>query len=46
MSVLVISDILGLFVNTFTADDKYSLRNQSFFATNSNAFMFNTKNIF
>ena len=28
MSLLVISGILGLFVNTFTANDKYSLRNK------------------
>ena len=28
MSVLVISDVLGLFVNTMTDDDKYSLRNR------------------
>ena len=27
MSPLVISEILGLFVNTLTAYDKYSLRN-------------------
>ena len=27
MSLLVLSEILGLFVNTLTADDKYSLRN-------------------
>ena len=27
MSLLVISKILGLFVNTLTADDKYSFRN-------------------
>ena len=27
MSLLVISKILGLFVNALTADDKYSLRN-------------------
>ena len=27
MSLLVISKILGLFVNTLTVDDKYSLRN-------------------
>ena len=27
MSLLVIFEILGLFVNTLTADDKYSLRN-------------------
>ena len=27
MSLLVISEILGLFVNTLTADDKYSCRN-------------------
>ena len=40
MSVLLISQILGLFVNIFTADDKYSLRNKSFFATNSNAIIF------
>ena len=28
MSLLVISEILGLFVNTLTADDKYSLCNR------------------
>ena len=28
MSVLVISDVLGLFANKLTADDKYSLRNR------------------
>ena len=28
MSLLVIPDILGLFVNTLTADEKYSLRNR------------------
>ena len=27
MSLLVICEILGLFVNTLTADDKYSVRN-------------------
>ena len=27
MSLLVISEFLRLFVNTLTADDKYSLRN-------------------
>ena len=27
MSMLVKSEILGLFFNTVTADDKYSLRN-------------------
>ena len=27
MFLLVISEILGLFVNTLTADDKYSLHN-------------------
>ena len=27
MSPLVISEVLALFVNTLTADDKYSLRN-------------------
>ena len=27
MSLLVISEILGLFLNTLTTDDKYSLRN-------------------
>ena len=27
MSLLVISKILGLFVNTLTADDKYSFHN-------------------
>ena len=31
MSVLVISEILGLFADTFTANEKYSLRNSSFF---------------
>ena len=31
MSVLVVSEILGLFVNTFTASDKCSLCNKSFF---------------
>ena len=30
ISVLVIFETLGLFVNTFTAEDKYSLRNRSF----------------
>ena len=30
-SVLVISEILGQFVNKFIADDRYSLRNRSFF---------------
>ena len=28
MSVLVISEILGLFVNTLTADDEFFLRNR------------------
>ena len=28
MSVLVISEILGLIINTLTADDKYSLHNR------------------
>ena len=27
MSLLVISEILGLFLNTLTTDEKYSLRN-------------------
>ena len=27
MALLMISEILGLFVNTLTADDKHSLRN-------------------
>ena len=30
MSLLVIGQILGLFVNTLTPDDKYSLRNSEF----------------
>ena len=30
MSLLVIGQILGLFVNTLTTDDKYSLRNSEF----------------
>ena len=34
MSRLVISEILGLFVNTLTGDDKYSLRtSESFWQT-------------
>ena len=28
MSLLVICEIVGLFLNTMTADDKYSLRNR------------------
>ena len=31
MSVLVIREILGLFVNTLTANDKYSLHNMESF---------------
>ena len=29
MSILLICDILGLFVNTLTTDDKYSLHNRT-----------------
>ena len=32
MSVLVICEILGLFVNTLTANDKYSLPNMESFS--------------
>ena len=37
MSPIVIPEILGVFVNTFTADDKYSDQDFDYFATlNSN----------
>ena len=46
-SVLVISKTLGLFVNTSTADDKYSLLNKdNFNAINSDGIIQETKNFF
>ena len=39
MSLLVMSEILGLFLNTLTADDKYSLRNSENFFPISKTFI-------
>ena len=44
MSTLVLGEILRLFVNTFTADDKYSDQEFNYFATlNSNTIISKTK---
>ena len=46
-SLLVVSEILRLFVNILTPDDKYSLSVKGVFnATNSNAYISKWKNIF
>ena len=44
MSTLVLGEILRLFVNTFTGDDKYSDQEFNYFATlNSNTIISKTK---
>ena len=47
MSPIVISEVLGLFIITLTADDKYSLRNrENLPQVNSDAIAWETKKYF